>query len=274
MTKLTPIAFKRVIVYARHHRANVEVMESLERVMALLAKLPVKSFLEKETAAVFEIHHPILPHKEMGKKGDVILVIGGDGSLLSAARMAVGLNVPVVGVNRGRLGFLTDISPQDIEVELLDVLGGNYIEEHRFLLEASIESEEGQHFKSCALNDVVVSQGLETHLMEFEVMINGRLLSHYHADGIIFATPTGSTAYSLSAGGPIMHPLLNTITIVPMFPHRLSSRPIVIGAEANITLKPANTNESSLLLSADSHEQEVVRTLQWISIKKYPVLLR
>lgn len=270
----TALKFKRVIVYARHHRANVEVVESLERVLLFLKNISLPAFLDKETSTAFEIEHPALDSKDIGQTGDVIVVIGGDGSLLSAARMAVAVGVPVVGVNRGKLGFLTDISPHHLEQELLNVLGGKYIEEQRFLLDANIESKDGQLFQSCALNDIVVSQGLETHLMEFEVMINDTLLSHYYADGIIFSTPTGSTAYALSAGGPIMHPQLNVISIVPMFPHRLSSRPIVISADTKITLKPAGSNELSLLLSADSHAQELVRYGQWINISKHPSLLK
>jgi NAD+ kinase len=266
--------FKRVIVYARHHRANVEVIESLNRMLAFLSTLPLKTYLDTETAISFDLPHPVLPRQEMGKAGDIIVVIGGDGSLLSAARMAVTVGVPVIGVNRGRLGFLTDISPQQLEDELRLVLQGSYQEESRFLLQAHIVSSEGFLFKTCALNDIVVSRGLETHLMEFEVLVDNALVSHYRADGIIFATPTGSTAYSLSAGGPILHPGLNAIVIVPMFPHRLSSRPIVLDAGVKIILKPGALNELDLQLSADSHEQEMVRHGQWICIEKHPVPLR
>lgn len=272
--KKNPFTFKRVIVYARHHRANLEVVESLNRVIAFLLTLPLETFLDQETATSFELTHPVLPRTAMGKAGDLIVVIGGDGSLLSAARMAVTVGVPVVGINRGRLGFLTDILPQEIEKDLLAVLEGHYIEESRFLLQTSIESAAGRLFTACALNDVVVSRGMETHLMEFDVLIDNTFLSRYRADGMIFTTPTGSTAYALSAGGPILHPALNAVAIVPMFPHRLSSRPIVVNAQSTILLKPSQLNEMDLQLSADSHEQEVVHHGQWICIEKYPAALQ
>ena len=120
--------FKRVIVYARHHRANVEVVETLNRLVHFLAALPIETVLDQETALYFPLSQPVLPREEMGKPGDIIVVIGGDGSLLSAARMAIEVGVPVIGVNRGRLGFLTDISPQAMEQELLAVLQGHYVE--------------------------------------------------------------------------------------------------------------------------------------------------
>lgn len=271
--KSDKLQFKRVIVYARHHRANIEVIETLNRLLSFLSGLSLESFLDQETFDSFNLHHPVLPREKMGKPGDLIVVIGGDGSLLSASRLGVQVGVPVIGINRGRLGFLTDISPQSLELDLLAVLQGEYLEETRFLLQTSIESSAGIRFMTCALNDVVVSQGLETHLIEFDIMVNHAHVSHYRADGIIFATPTGSTAYALSAGGPILHPGLNAVVIVPMFSHRLSSRPIVIDATAQIKLKPSVVSDLAFQLSADSHDQEMVNQGEWVIIQKHPVPL-
>ncbi len=268
------LQFKRVIVYARHHRANTEVVETLNRLLDFLTGLSLEAFLDQETVDSFDLNHPVLPREKMGKPGDLIVVIGGDGSLLSASRLGVNVGVPVIGINRGRLGFLTDISPQHLEQELLAVLQGNYLQEERFLLQANIESPDGILFTASALNDVVVSQGLETHLIEFDILVNDALVSHYRADGIIFATPTGSTAYALSAGGPILHPGLNAVVIVPMFSHRLSSRPLVIDAGAKIKLKPSVSSELAFQLSADSHDQEMVHQGQWVNIQKHPVPLK
>ena len=120
----------------------------------------------------------------------------------------------------------------------------------------------------------MVSRGTETHLMEFDVMVDDELVSHYRADGIIFATPTGSTAYSLSAGGPILHPGLNAIVIVPMFSHRLSSRPLVVDAQSRIVLKPSPANDHDLQVSADSHDQAYIKTGEWVCLEKHPVMLR
>lgn len=272
--KWTP-HFKRVIVYARHHRANTEVIETLNKLTYFLSTLPIETYLDEQTAQAFSLTNPpVLPQVAQGKKGDMIVVIGGDGSLLSAARKAVDLGIPVIGVNRGRLGFLTDISPQEMEKELLAVLQGHYVEEQRFLLRASIESLSGTHFSAYALNDVVISRGTNTHLMAFDVLVNQELVSHYRADGIIFSTPTGSTAYALSAGGPIVHPALNAVIIAPMFSHRLSSRPLVIDALSKICLKPASGNESELQLSADSHEQASIDDGQWVCIEKHRTQLK
>ena len=209
--------FKRVILYARQHRADQEVSESLHRLVEFLEKKKVTAYQDVETLLGFDLSLPVLTKNEMGERHDLIVVIGGDGSLLSAARMATKVNIPVIGINRGRLGFLTDILPHDIETQLSAVLAGQYTEEKRFLLHARISSSDTTYFEGDALNDVVLSRGKETHLIEFSVHVNDQLVSHYRSDGLIISTPTGSTAYALSAGGPIMHPQLNAIVLVPMF---------------------------------------------------------
>lgn len=210
----------------------------------------------------------------MGDKSDLIVVVGGDGSLLSAARMAIQVNTPVIGVNRGRLGFLTDILPQDIETQLSDVLEGQYEEEYRFLLKTSIGDHQHTYFEGDALNDVVLGRGSDTHLIEFDVYINQQLVSHFRSDGMILSTPTGSTAYALSAGGPIMHPQLNAIVLVPMFSHSLSSRPLVIDGNAQIELFISTFNEHDLRVSCDGHESRMVKPGQKVAIKKNSNQLR
>jgi NAD+ kinase len=266
--------FNRVIVYARAYRANTNVIESLNHLLDILKNLGIASFLTEKTAESFQLNHPTIARQDMGQKHDLIVVIGGDGSLLSAARLAIKVNVPVIGINRGRLGFLTDIAPQEMEEQLLKVLCGEFQQEERFLLQACIESEQGITQELCALNDLVVNRGMETHLMEYEVRVNGTLVCRYRADGILFSTPTGSTAYALSAGGPILHPALNAIAIVPMFPHRLSSRPLVLDAGGAIQLIPTSTSQSSCTVSADSHEQREIHPGEWLTIKKHPVVLK
>lgn len=265
--------FKRVILYARQYRANAGVTETLHRLVEFLNPL-VEAYLDEDTAASFAINLPVLPREKMGKRGDLIVVVGGDGSLLSAARMAVTVNVPVIGINRGRLGFLTDISPQNIETALKEVLAGDYIEERRFLLHTSIHNDKNVYFEGNALNDVVLNRGDATHLIEFDIVINQQLVSRYRADGLIISTPTGSTAYALSAGGPIMHPKLNAIVIVPMFSHSLSSRPLVIDGEEKIELKISAINESDLKISCDGHESRIVKAGQSVTIEKNKALLR
>jgi NAD+ kinase len=266
--------FKRVILYARQHRANQGVSESLHRLVDFLEQQNIQIFQDIDTTASFEMNIPVLPRENMGDKNDLIIVVGGDGSLLSAARMAIKVNTPVIGINRGRLGFLTDILPQDIETHLSAVLSGKYEEEKRFLLHTRIFDDENTYFEGDALNDVVLGRGSETHLIEFSVHINQQLVSHYRSDGMILSTPTGSTAYALSAGGPIMHPQLNAIVLVPMFSHSLSSRPLVIDGEAQIELHISPFNETELRISCDGHESRMVKPGQKVSIQKNSNQLR
>lgn len=264
------IAFKRVILYARQHRANQGVNETLQRLTQFLNAYPIATYQDRDTADGFQLSVPILERHQLQGKGDLIVVVGGDGSLLSAARMAIGADVPVIGINRGRLGFLTDILPKDIESELSAILSGQYQSELRCLLQTRIHDEKTVYFQGDALNDVVLSRGTETHLIEFDVCINQQFVTHYRADGLILATPTGSTAYALSAGGPIMHPQLNAMVMVPMFSHSLSSRPLVIDGEDKVSLHISETNESHLLISCDGHESQYVKPGQVVSVHKNP----
>ncbi|MCL5272358.1 MAG: NAD(+) kinase [Gammaproteobacteria bacterium] len=266
--------FKRVILYARQHRANQGVSESLHRLVDFLEKQQIKIYQDIDTTISYTMNIPILAREDMGEANDLIIVVGGDGSLLSAARMAIKVNTPVIGINRGRLGFLTDILPQDIEIQLGAVLNGQYEEEKRFLLHTSIYDQDKTYFEGDALNDVVLGRGNETHLIEFDVLVNQQLVSHYRSDGMILSTPTGSTAYALSAGGPIMHPQLNAIVLVPMFSHSLSSRPIVIDGEAKIELHISEFNENELRISCDGHESRMVKPGQRVSIYKNDNQLR
>lgn len=260
--------FKRVILYARQHRASPGVSESLHRLVDFLEKQNIQTYQDKDTATSFDMDVPILAREDMSDPKDLIIVVGGDGSLLSAARMAIEVNTPVIGINRGRLGFLTDILPHDIETNIGAVLSGHYEEEKRFLLQTRIFDKDTVYFEGNALNDVVLGRGSATHLIEFDVYVNQQLVSHFRSDGLILSTPTGSTAYALSAGGPIMHPQLNAIVLVPMFSHSLSSRPLVVDGEAKIELHISQSNESDLRISCDGHESRMVKPGQKVSIKK------
>ncbi len=271
---MTKQPFKRVILYARQHRANQGVNETLHRLVEYLQDQPIETFIDIDTASSFDLSLPVLARDAMGHKQDLIVVVGGDGSLLSAARMAITVNVAVIGINRGRLGFLTDILPQSIETQLTEVLAGHYTEEKRFLLQTRIHDETSTYFQGNALNDVVLGRGTDTHLIEFDVYINQQFVSHYRADGLIFATPTGSTAYALSAGGPIMHPELNAMVMVPMFSHSLSSRPLVFDGGAVIDVRIGENNETDLQISCDGHESRLVKPGQHVAIEKNPQSLR
>lgn len=265
---------KRVILYARQHRANERVHETLKRLADCLLAQHLEVFVDADTKASFDLGLPLLARSKMDNKQDLIIVVGGDGSILSAARMAIGVGLPVIGINRGRLGFLTDISPEQMEEALKRVLDGDYKEESRFLLSTRIHDEETVYFQGDALNDVVLSRGNETHLVEFEVLIDKQPVGSFRADGIIIATPTGSTAYALSAGGPIMHPKLDALVLVPMFSHSLSSRPIVVHGSSEIDLRISERNEHDLRISCDGNESRLVKNGQIVSIVKNSKALR
>ena len=265
--------FKRVILYARQHRANQNVNETLDRLVDYLHANAISVVMDATTAASFQRNLPVLASDSVGNDDDLIVVVGGDGSLLSAAHLATKLNVPVIGINRGRLGFLTDIAPTELETELGAVLTGHYTEEQRFMLSLNMEHDQ-QSFQSSALNDVVLSRGNETHLITFDVHVNHQFVSHYRSDGLILATPTGSTAYALSAGGPILHPSLNAMVMVPMFSHSLSSRPLVLDGDAFIELFISDRNEHDLQISCDGHDTSMVKPGQRITIQKNPMQVR
>ncbi len=184
---------------------------------------------------------------------NLVVVVGGDGSMLNAARLAVDYGIPVVGINRGNLGFLTDICPSQLKSQLADILAGQFHREERFLLTGTIVHGD-REITYDALNDIVLYLGSAAHLIEFSIEIDGVLMCRQRADGIIVTTPTGSTAYSLSAGGPILYPGLSAIALVPMMPHKLTSRPIVINANAKIVIKLENLHAQSPLVTFDSQQ--------------------
>lgn len=189
--------------------------------------------------------------EEIAQQADLAVVVGGDGNMLGAARVLVHYDIKVIGVNRGNLGFLTDLDPDNALQQLADVLEGEYIDEKRFLLEAIVHKEDQLSQSSMAMNEVVLHPGKVAHMIEFEVYIDDRFAFSQRSDGLIIATPTGSTAYSLSAGGPILTPSLAAIALVPMFPHTLSARPLVINGDSSIRLKLSQTGRD-LEISCDS----------------------
>lgn len=170
------------------------------------------------------------------KKADLAIVIGGDGTLLNAARRFARFRVPILGINLGRLGFLVDVSPKNLEAALQEILEGHYISERRFLLRARVMRGDEAVSDELAFNDVVVNNHYQTRMIEFFTHIDGRYVNHERADGVVVATPTGSTAYALSAGGPILHPSLEAITLVPICPHTLNHRPLVIDSKVKVTV--------------------------------------
>lgn len=210
---------------------------------------------------------------DIGKTVDLIIVVGGDGSLLNAARHVIDYQIPVLGINRGRLGFLTDINPQDMQKKLLSVLQGEFATETRTVLHSHVLRDGIARHHSTALNDVVLYSGNVARMIEFEISVNQRFVAKLRADGLIAATPTGSTAYALSAGGPILHPQLPVIGLVPMHPHVLSARPLIVPDAVSIQLTVSPTNKHLPKMSCDGQMHFDMALQDVIEIKKYPTAL-
>ena len=192
---------------------------------------------DEPTAKLFT--HPIAPARSraaIGGEIDLAIVVGGDGTLLNVTRDLAPHRVPIIGVNLGHLGFLTDIQPEDMTAAIGKILDGDYQTETRLLLQAEIIRKGRAVHAANAFNDVIVSKGDLARLIEFETYLDGEFVNSTHGDGIIVGSPTGSTAYALSAGGPILHPSLHAIALVPICPHTLSNRPIVVSSNSTIEI--------------------------------------
>lgn len=187
----------------------------------------------------------------IGEHADLAIVIGGDGNMLGAARVLSRFDISVIGVNRGNLGFLTDLDPDDFEGPLQTVLNGEFVTEERFLLEAEVHRHGQVKSHNSALNEAVLHPGQVAKMIEFEVYIDDVFAFSLRADGLIVSTPTGSTAYSLSGGGPILSPNLDALSLVPMFPHTLSSRPLVVEGNCRIKLLISPDNRGTQEISCD-----------------------
>lgn len=211
----------------------------------------------------------ILPANQLAKSCDLIIVVGGDGSLLNAARAVVDTQIPVIGVNRGRKGFLTDISPQALGQYLIPMLQGQHLEEQRFLLQAKVLRKNKVVAENIALNDAVVYSGHVARMIELEVTIDKAFVYRERSDGLIICTPTGSTAYALSGGGPILYPTLDAVALVPMHPHTLSSRPIVVDSQSTIEVYVTEENQFNPRLSWDGQVHADVQPHDRVVIERY-----
>ena len=266
-----PKTFQKIGIMGKQR--DEPIADTIEALIHYLEQHKLSVCVESSTSQFLsQLAVPIVPAEELNEHCELIIVVGGDGSLLNAAQYAVDQDLPLLGINRGRLGFLTDIRPNELN-KVSKVLEGNYYSEQRFMLETEIEQSD-HGILTLALNDVVLFPGTISHMIEFRVDINGECVSNYHADGLIVATPTGSTAHALSAGGSILHPELNAITLVPMCSHTLSSRPIVVSADSIITITVSESNEKAASISCDGQKRILVDQGKQIKINKHNKLLR
>ena len=238
-----------------------KVAATLERLVAFLERRAVRLVLDRTSAACLPGKSDLLASRaELGKRSDLAIVIGGDGTFLGAARSLAGFEVALLGINLGRLGFLADIMPDEIETRVGEILEGRFDEERRLMIEASVERAGVVAARFDALNEVTAHKAELARLLEFETYIDGRLVYNQRSDGLIVSTPTGSTAYALSGGGPILHPNLDAIVLVPICPHALGTRPLVVHASSEIEiLMEARDNPLAHLTCDGQSSMELIR---------------
>jgi NAD+ kinase len=239
------IPFKKSIrcvgLIGKYHSA--EVAAALPQLAAFLRSYGVRVLIEEGIAPqVDAASEEVASYETMGSEADAALVLGGDGTMLFAARRMAEFGVPLAGINQGRLGFMTDISRKDMLTAVGELLAGHFTAEPRLILTGEIWRDGERLGGSLAFNEVVVNKGDLGRMIEMRVEVNGEFVYLLRADGMIVSTPTGSTAYALSAGGPILHPGIAGIAIVPLCPHTLSNRPISIGADSRIDITLVSTH--------------------------------
>ncbi|GLX82643.1 NAD(+) kinase [Thalassotalea eurytherma] len=255
-----------------HHEGAEKTIHSL---YDYLTESGYQVLIEETVANTISIENSVTATLvDIGERADLAIVIGGDGYMLGAARVLSCYNIGVIGVNRGNLGFLTDLSPDNVIEPLKKILAGESYSEQRFLIEAEVYRHGKLKSSNSAMNEAVLHAGKVANMIEFEVYIDDKFMFSQRSDGLIISTPTGSTAYSMSAGGPILTPNLNALSLVPMFPHTLTSRPIVVDGDSELKLILANENYENLQVSCDGHVILAVMPGDEVLIRKSPNTLR
>jgi NAD+ kinase len=262
--------FNNIGILAKHNDSRIE--STLQTLFEFLTQLGVRIKVDKNAAKFLPVQASSV--EELSQSVDLAIVIGGDGTLLRAGRLLAVHQIPVVGVNLGRLGFLVDVSPNDMVDLLGQILAGNYQEENRFILAAQIFRQKELIGTGEAINDIVIQMRHEIRMIEFTTHINQRFMNTQRANGIVIATPTGSTAYSLSAGGPILHPELEAITLVSICPHTLNNRPIVINSHDSIEIALCEQGNSNAIISFDGQSNIHLQPNDQIVIRRQKNNLR
>jgi NAD+ kinase len=219
------------------HFAEPRIADSAAAVMSVLGQRGVQALVAADEPGAFGAQARAVPRGELAEQANYMVAVGGDGTLLQAARLVVGREVPLLGINRGRLGFLTDVLPRDVGTSIEAMLDGRCAADRRPLLEARLQRGQGPVARHLALNDVVLLRREAGHMLDFQTLVDGRYLNSHRGDGMVIATATGSTAYALSCGGPIVDPRLDVLVMAPICPHTLSDRPIVVPGDARIEIR-------------------------------------
>ena len=237
------LKFKHVALIGKYQSQtsgtpSIDSRHALEVVARFLNDQGCEVAIEQDTAINTDItNYPRLSIEHIGKSCDLGLVVGGDGTMLGIGRQMASYGVPLIGINQGRLGFITDIPYDDFAISLVPILHGAYVEDHRSLMNARVMRAGHCVYTAMAMNDVVVNRGTSAGMVELRVEVDGHFVSNQRADGLIIATPTGSTAYALSSGGPLLHPSVPGWVMVPIAPHTLSNRPIVLANTSQIAIE-------------------------------------
>jgi NAD+ kinase len=263
--------FKTIALIGKYK--SPEIAEPVLRLAQFLRARGVRVLLDPVTAShVGKNDHAVLPLEEVGRDAELAIVIGGDGTMLNIARTFAPFDVALVGINQGRLGFLTDLSMHGMLEAITAILDGQFVEETRMLLQAGVWSGSEKVLDVVAFNDISVNKGAEGSLIELEVRINGKFVYNLRSDGLIVTSPTGSTAYALSSGGPILHPSLDAIGLVPVCPHTLSNRPIVVGSESEIEIMILKAADARAHF--DSHSHHELKERDKIVVQRCPHSIR
>jgi NAD+ kinase len=258
-------AFKNVAIIGKYNAS--EMRDSILAMCAFLASEKLIVFLEAATADHCNISgFATLSMDEIGSHVDLAIVLGGDGTMLSVARKLADSHIPLIGVNQGRVGFLTDINSANMLEEMRKILAGDYTIEERILLHATVFRHGKEISAGSAMNDVVINKSGMSRLIELEVYIDGQFVHRQRSDGLILTTPTGTTAYALSAGGPILHPTLDAITLVPICPHTLSNRPIAIRSSSKVEITLVHCEDAGVHL--DGHLQLALEAGDKLLVKR------
>lgn len=246
-----PDMFKKIVLITNNYTKVIS--DTLNTVISVLEQRKIRVFLDQNCGEML----PDSRHKRVSptafRKGeyDLAIAIGGDGTMLKAAHLVADHGIPLLGINRGRLGFLADIPANSVEAMLTNILDGQYVEDLRFQLHCQVRRKNRILHQSDAFNDVILQKGNIGKLIGFETWVNGTYVHSQRGDGMIVATPTGSTAYALSGGGPIIHPSLNALVLVPICPHTLSNRPIVIDGNSKVEILMQESTIDHAMLTCD-----------------------
>ena len=251
------------------------VIETVKTLYHFLNQKSYTVMLDQSAENFFDPAEAIITDRNtLGKECDLAIVVGGDGTFLSAVRSLVDFDIPIMGINLGRLGFLVDISPDDMQQHLDGILAGHYVEEERILLQAQVIRDGHVINEGDALNDVVVHIRDVARMIEFNTFINGQFVNHQRSDGLVISTPTGSTAYSLSSGRPLLHANLDAIVLVPICPHTLSHRPLVVNADSEVEVVIGDGRQSTAQVTCDGQTAFDVKPGDKILIRRKPKKVR